>query len=87
MCALIHIAHEYPCEIHIGYYSVCCPNVGAMCLDCDNMIAFNILIRIVKFDVLFGQYVLSHLLKNRTDPIMKGRVYFEYRGGWGVSTR
>ena len=44
MCASMHITpinmSEDPCAIHI-VYPVCCPIVGAIQVDYDNMIVFN----------------------------------------------
>ena len=44
ICASMHITpiimSEDPCAIHI-VYSVCCPIVGAIHVDYDNMIVFN----------------------------------------------
>ena len=69
ICVSMHIAlinmSEHPCAIHIGY-SLCYPIVGAMYIDCDNMIIFNLYLQYVLLLCLmycFGQYVLNRLLK------------------------
>ena len=59
MCVSMRIApinmSEDPYAIYIGY-SVCYPIVGAMHIDCDNMIVLNTFNTSCR---AFGQYVLN----------------------------